>query len=64
MDGETTLTIFAASAMLTVVAAAGDYLRRRKPDGVLALLPWHGLLFLGVAVMLFMAAHALTLARE
>ncbi len=63
MDSRTTLTIFAAGAALTLAAAWGDHARRRKPGAALALLPWHALLFLGVALMLFMAAHALTLAR-
>gem|GEM_PF-3474813 len=49
--------------MLTLLAAWGDHERRRQPDAPLALLPWHGLLFIGVTVMLFMAAHGLTLLR-
>ncbi len=61
MDSSTTLAVFAIGMSVTLVAAWGDHKRRRKPDAPLALLPWHALLFVGVAVMLFMAAHALTL---
>ncbi len=64
MDGSTTLGIFVAGAVLTLIAAWGDHRRRRKLDARLALLPWHALLFLGVALMLFMAAHGLTLVRD
>jgi len=56
--------MFAVGVGMTLVAAWGDHVRRRKPDAPLALLPWHALLFAGVAVMLFMVAHALTLVRE
>ena len=63
MDATTTTLFFAAGAVLAGAAALGDRHRRRAPDSRLALLPWHGLLFVGVAVMLFMAAHALTLVR-
>lgn len=63
MDSSTTLTLFALGAALTLTAAWGDQYRRRKPDAPSALLPWHGLLFLGVAIMLFMAAHGLTLLK-
>ena len=64
MESSTTLGIFVAGAALTLVAVWGDHARRRQPDAPLALLPWHALLFLGVALMLFMAAHGLTLVRE
>lgn len=63
MDADTTLTIFAAGAALTLAAIFGDWRRRRAPHGPTALLPWHGVLFVGVAMMLFMAAHGLTLLR-
>ncbi len=64
MDSSTTFVMFAVGVGMTLVAAWGDHVRRRKPDAPLALLPWHALLFAGVAVMLFMVAHALTLVRE
>ena len=63
MDAATTATIFAAGVVVTLGASWGDHVRRRTPHGRLALLPWHALLFAGVAAMLLMAAHALTLLR-
>lgn len=63
VDSSTTLIVFALGAALTLAATWGDHRRRGKPDGRLGLVPWHGLLFLGVAMMLFMAAHGLTLLR-
>jgi len=61
MDCPTTITVFAAGALLTAAALFGDHRRRRAPGTMAALLPWHALLFAGVAMMLFMAVHGLTL---
>lgn len=63
MDAAATATIFAAGAVLALVAGWGDAQRRRRPHGRLALLPWHPLLFVGVTAMLLMIVHGLTLLR-
>ena len=61
MDRPTTLTIFAAAAVLAALAWWGDRQRRAHPHGRIALLPWHGLMFVSLVALLFMGVHLLTL---
>lgn len=61
MDRPTTLVIFAAAAVLAALALWGDRRRRTHPHEHLALLPWHGLMFVSLVAMLFMGVHLLTL---
>jgi hypothetical protein len=55
------LVIFAAAAVLAALAWWGDRRRRTHPHGGLALLPWHGLMFVSLVALLFMGVHLLTL---
>ena len=61
MDLPTTLIVLAASAVLAVLGLWADRRRKGYPHGLLALLPWHGVLFLAFAGLLFMGVHLLTL---
>jgi hypothetical protein len=61
LDRETTLALLAAAAVLALLARWGDGRRKHAPHGALALLPWHGLMFVALVGMLFMLVHLLTL---
>lgn len=63
MDGETTIILLGGGLALLGLAMLGDRARQRAPLAWHAHLPWHSLSFLGVAVVLFGAAHLLALAR-
>jgi hypothetical protein len=63
MDMHTTLIGLAIGLAMAVVAALGDYGRRRAPLAWHAHLPWNGLAFAGVAIALFAAVHLFNLAR-
>jgi hypothetical protein len=61
LDRDTTLALLAAAAALALLARWGDGRRKRVPHGALALLPWHGLMFVALVGMLFMLVHLLSL---
>jgi hypothetical protein len=61
LDRTTTLMIFAAAAGLAALAWWGDRYRRTHPHAPLALLPWHGLMFVSLVALLFMGVHLITL---
>jgi hypothetical protein len=49
--------------MLTLAASLGDQARRRAPLAWHAYLPWHAMIFAGIAAALFAAVHLYGLAR-
>ena len=61
LDRETTIALFAVAAVLMLLARWGDARRRRAPQGGLALLPWHALMFMSLVGMLFLGVHLLSL---
>jgi hypothetical protein len=56
--------IFGIAAALAAFAWWGDRHRRKYPHGPVALLPWHGLMFVSLVALLFMGVHLLTLIGE
>ncbi len=63
MDSQTTIVVLVAGVVVTVVASLGDSARRRAPLAWHAYLPWHAIIFGGVAAALFAAVHLYTMAR-
>ncbi len=64
MDNDATLSLAAAGLALTIGASLGDRARRRAPLAWHAHLPWHAMIFAGMAAMLFAAIHLVTLAKS
>jgi hypothetical protein len=62
MDRDATLLLVEASALLVAASLLGLWWRRRHPLGALALVPWAGLLFVGVATFAVGMSHLATLA--
>lgn len=60
MDRDTTIALLIVSAVLGALAFWGDARRRRDPHGRLALLPWHGMMFVALVGVLFMGVHLLS----
>lgn len=63
MDVQTTMMMLAAGAALAVAGALGGVARIRAPLAWHAHLPWNGIVFAGVAGVLFAAIHLFTLFR-
>ena len=61
MDRETTLIVLVVAVVATLAGLLGDRARRRAPLAGHALLPWHGLIFVGLTACVFMAVHLLAL---
>ena len=63
MDSQNTIALLAGGLMLTLAASLGDLARRRAPLAWHAYLPWHAMIFAGIAAALFTAVHLYGLAR-
>jgi hypothetical protein len=63
MDSQNTIALLAGGLMLTLAASLGDLARRRAPLAWHAYLPWHAMIFAGIAAALFAAVHLYGLAR-
>ena len=63
MDSQNTIALLAGGLMLTLAACLGDLARRRAPLAWHANLPWHAMIFAGIAAALFAAVHLYGLAR-
>jgi uncharacterized membrane protein len=59
MDLETTAILFAAAAALLLWALWG--VRRKRPFGEVSLMPWHGMLLIGIIACAMLGAHLLSL---
>jgi len=59
VDRDTTIVLLVISLLLGLLAFWGDGRRRRAPHGGLALLPWHGMMFVALVGVLFMGVHLL-----
>ena len=57
MDLTATLWLLGAGFAVSLAALAGDWLRRRAPLAWHAHLPWNAVIFVGLAGVLFGAAH-------
>jgi len=64
MDSQNTIALLAAGILLIVAASLGDLARRRAPLAWHAYIPWHALLFVGMTMVLLLAAHLFTLLRR
>ena len=63
MDLETTWWLLGTGLAMALSALAGDRARKRAPLAWHAHLPWNGIIFAGMAVMLFALAHLTGLLR-
>lgn len=63
MDHDTTLILLGVSAVLAVAGLLGERARTRSPLAPHALLPWRGVLFVGLTGMLFAVIHLITVWR-
>ncbi len=63
MDSQNTIVLLAVGILLTIVASLGDLARRRTPLAWHAYIPWHAMIFAGMAASLFGAVHLYGLAR-
>jgi hypothetical protein len=57
VDSQTTIILLGAGLSLVVIASLGDAARRRRPLAWHAYLPWHGLMFGGMTLVVLLAAH-------
>jgi hypothetical protein len=57
VDSQTTIILLAAGLSLVVIASLGDAARRRRPLAWHAHVPWHGLMFAGMTLVVLLAAH-------
>ena len=64
MDSQTTIILLGAGLSLVVIASIGDAARRRAPLAWHAYLPWHAMIFAGMAAALFAAVHLYSLAGQ
>jgi hypothetical protein len=63
MDSQNTFALLAGGIVLTLLASIGDRARRRAPLAWHAYLPWHAMIFAGMAAALFASVHLYGLAR-
>lgn len=61
MDLIPTLMVLAAALAVAGAAMWGDRVRGRRPQSALALIPWHGLIFVSLTTALFTLVHLLAL---
>ncbi|MCA3255866.1 MAG: hypothetical protein INF91_09650 [Alphaproteobacteria bacterium] len=59
MDLETTVAMFAASATLLLWSLWG--VRRKRPFGTVSIMPWHGMMLVGILLVAMLGAHLLSL---
>jgi hypothetical protein len=52
-----------AGLSLVVIASLGDAARRRRPLAWHAYVPWHGLLFAGMTMVVLLTVHLASLYR-
>ena len=63
MDSQNTIALLVGGIVLATVASLGDQARRRAPLAWHAYIPWHAMIFGGIAAALFGAVHLYGLAR-
>jgi hypothetical protein len=63
MDLQNTIALLVGGILFTIVASLGDHARRRTPLAWHAYIPWHAMIFGGMAAVLFGAVHLYGLAR-
>jgi lysylphosphatidylglycerol synthetase-like protein (DUF2156 family) len=61
VDSQTTIILLGAGLSLVVIASLGDAARRRRPLAWHAYVPWHGLMFAGMTLVVLLAAHLFAL---
>lgn len=62
MDADTTILLLVAGAATTLWSLWGS--RRRRPPGRVSLVPWTGVMFLGVTALVIAVVHLMTLMKE
>lgn len=63
MDSQTTIILLGLGAALVIIASLGDAARRRAPLAWHAYVPWHGLLFAGMTMVVLLCVHLVSLYR-
>jgi hypothetical protein len=63
MDSQNTIALLAGGILLTLAASLGDLARRRAPLAWHAYIPWHAMIFAGMAAALFASVHLYGMAR-